>query len=300
MFPGNPNAFTASPLDKCGVQRKDEVWVNTQRVHPKAKFLLFYRGELLIDRQPTKSHIQWLTMDALSTLPMDRDTVLLGMWGDEPIWAVDASSADYAPFSDVSSYAPLRQVAPFLRPEELAIAGQGSWLLAWNKRTNFCALDGGKLIQQEGGFKRINPKTGSEHFPRTDPVAIVLPYKGDKICLGRGPQFPAGFMSAFAGYLEPGETVEECGARELYEEVGLKAVKMEYLFSQPWPFPSSLMMGFLAEVENEDLTLDPTEIEEAKWFTRAEAQAAYDGDGDIMVPPKMAIAHQLLKVWLER
>ena len=300
MLQNNPNAFTHNPLDKAGVARKDEEWVARQALKSNARILLFYRGELLIARGATTSSIQWLSMDALKALPMSRITVLLGLWDEAPIYAVDASGAHDAPFSDIVSYAPLRNAAPFLSPQELSVAGQGQWLLDWHARNTFCAKGGQKTVLREGGFKRLNETTGTEHFPRTDPVAIVLPCKDDKVCLGRSPHFPAAFMSAFAGYLEPGETLEQCAERELFEEVGLQATSMDYLFSQPWPFPSSLMMGFIAKVESYDLTLDPTEIEEARWFTRAEVQQIMDGDHEILCPPKMAIAHQLMKAWLER
>lgn len=300
MLHGNPNAFCHNPLDRAGVQRKDPDWLADQIRHPKARFLLVYRGELLIQRRPTSSVIQWLAMKALGSLPMDREIVFLGLWDGEPIYAVDASGAAEAPFADLGSYTPLRKAAPFLPPQELSVAGQGLWLLDWNMRTRFCSADGDRVVAREGGFKRVNERTGAEHFPRTDPVAIVLPVHGDSICLGRGPHFPQGFMSAFAGYLEPGETLEQCGERELFEEAGLQVTSMEYLFSQPWPFPSSLMMGFLAEVEDRTLNLDPTEIEDARWFTRAEAQAVIDGDHEIMCPPPMAIAHQMIRLWLER
>ncbi|MEE4208673.1 MAG: NAD(+) diphosphatase [Parvularcula sp.] len=299
MLHGNPNAFCHSPLDTRGVERKDPDWVAAQRNHPKAKLMLVHRDHLLVERLPQKSYIQWLTLDVLRQLPMSRHVVLLGTDGDAPVFAVDASAVDTPPLQDYGSYVALRSAAPFLSPEELSIAGQALWLLSWHRRMGYCSEHGDPLISGEGGFKRVNERRGTEHFPRTDPVAIVLPIHDDAVCLGRGPHFPKGFMSAFAGYLEPGETLEQCGARELKEEVGLEAVSMRYLFSQPWPFPSSLMMGFLAEVKDRHLTLDPDEIVEARWFSREEAQAVLDGDHEVMCPPPFAIAHQLLKTWLQ-
>ncbi|MEM9839438.1 MAG: NAD(+) diphosphatase [Pseudomonadota bacterium] len=298
MLHDNPNAFCANPLDRAGVQRKDKEWLAAQAKDPQARLMLLYKGEVLLNRGPTSATVQWLTLDALGALPMDRELALLGLWDGAPIFAADVSSADNPPLDDVGTYTALRGAAPFLPPAELSVAGQAIWLLDWHRRNRYCAKNGDFTEAAEGGYKRVNPRTGVEHFPRTDPVAIVLPYHEDYVCLGRSPHFPQGFMSAFAGYLEPGETLEQCGERELFEEVGLRARTMEYKFSQPWPFPSSLMMGFIAEVEDKELDLDLTEIEEAAWFTRAEAQAIMDGDHDVMCPPPFAIAHQLLKVWL--
>ncbi|MEO1657940.1 MAG: NAD(+) diphosphatase [Pseudomonadota bacterium] len=301
MLHGNPNAFAVSPIDRANNQRKDEDWLHAQENHPDAQMVVVHRGKILIERGEDSSKILWLTIAAREAISAaGRETVLLGLWNGRPIYACDASASEESPFADLGGYAPLRNLAPFLSPEELGIAGQAVWLLDWHRRHQFCAEHGGDTISAEGGFKRVNPRTGSEHFPRTDPVSIVLPFKDDSVCLGRGPQFPRGFVSAFAGYLEAGETVEMCGARELQEETGLKALSMEYIFSQPWPFPSSLMMGFLAEVDSDLLHLDPDEIEEAHWFTREELVSMLKGEGKFAVPPEFAIAHHLMKHWLER
>lgn len=300
MFGNNPNAFTRNPLDRAGVRRKDETWLEAQAQRPGARLMVLHKGEVLHERRERHAGILWLHLEALTAMPPAREVVLLGLWDEEPVYAVDASAAVHPPLDDLGRYAALRELAPFLSPEELSVAGQAAWLLDWHRRNRHCARFGGATVAAEGGFKRVNPETGTEHFPRTDPVSIVLPYHEGSVCLGRGPHFPKGFMSAFAGYLEPGETLEQCAARELEEEAGLRAVTMDYVFSQPWPFPSSLMMGFLAEVEDRELRLDPTEIEEARWFTRNEAAAILAGEHEIMCPPAYAIAHQLIRSWLAR
>lgn len=301
MLHGNPNAFATTPIDRANTQRKDDAWLREQEAHPDAQMLVVHRGQILIERGETSSSILWLNLAARDALPKTgQELVLLGLTNGKPVYACDASSSEEPPLADLGSYAHLRTLAPYLSPEELGIAGQALWLLDWHRRHQFCAQHGGETVSVEGGFKRVNPRTGAEHFPRTDPVAIVLPYKDDSVCLGRGPQFPQGFVSAFAGYLEAGETIEMCGVRELMEETGLKALSMEYVFSQPWPFPSSLMMGFLAEVESTDLLLDPDEIDEAHWFTREQLTTMMKGEGDFAVPPRFAIAHQLMRHWLER
>lgn len=300
MLFDSPIAFANSPLDRANLRRKDEAWITEQERDPRALLLILYQGELLIERGAETSAIMWLGMDALSSVAPGATSVFLGLWDGRPIFAADCSAASEAPFSDLGSYAPIRAAAPYLPPKELSVVGQAQWILAWHAKTRFCTVDGGSLTSKEGGTKLVNEQTGVEHFPRTDPVSIVLPYKDDKVCLGRGVNFPGPFMSAFAGFLEAGESLEACGARELQEEVGLVATTMEYRFSQPWPFPASLMVGFLAEVEAFELQLDPDEIADARWFDRSELMQIMNGEHEIMAPPRFALAHHLMTDWLAR
>ena len=155
----------------------------------------------------------------------------------------------------------------------------------------------------EAGWKRICTACQAEHFPRTDPVAIMLATSGDKCLLGRQTMWPAGMWSALAGFIEPGETLEQGAARELYEEAGIvcRPANAEYLFCQPWPFPSSLMIGLLLPAENEDITVDEDELEAARWITRAEAREVLAGTHpEIFAPPPFAVAHHILKEWAGR
>ena len=292
-------AFAGNPLDRAAIQRKDEAWVAARREDPAAELLVLWRGEVLHERGRGSSRLLPLTMAALPECG-GGEPVLLGLRGEAPVWAVDAGALPAAPFAELGAWGALRGLAPYLAPDELAMAGQANWLLGWHRRNRFCARHGDGTVMAEGGGKRVNPRTGAEHFPRTDPVAIVLPVHGDAVCLGRGPHFPPGLLSAFAGFMEPGETLEECGARELAEEAGLTAVSMTYRLSQPWPFPASLMVGFEAEVADRALTLDPAEIAEARWLDRDEARAVLAGGHEVAAPPPLAIAHHLLRGWAER
>ncbi|MEM9421694.1 MAG: NAD(+) diphosphatase [Pseudomonadota bacterium] len=298
----NPNAFLGNPLDRCNTLRKDPSWVERQAAHPKALLLPLHNDQPLIDRGDTTSQLQWLTLDALSVLANQPEAILLGLKDDIPYWAADVSDdSEEGAFADLGTHMPLRAVSPFLPLDELAIAGQAAWLLDWHRRHRFCAHYGHETKIEEAGLKRVNPETGTEHFPRTDPVAIILPTHGDHVCLGHGANFPSKFYSAFAGYVEACETLEECAVRELMEETGLAVTSLDYIFSQPWPFPSSLMVGFIGEVETQDLTLDREEILDAQWLSREEAAQAMAGQHPtIKVPPPIAIANQLLKVWLAR
>ncbi|RFB05527.1 NAD(+) diphosphatase [Parvularcula marina] len=301
MLNDNPNIFTGNPLDRAGNQRRNPDWVAAQRDHADAQMLVISKADPLIIRDTPKSRLSWLTLDALTLLRGEPELVLLGLENDSPRYAVNVTGQEEA-FSGMGEFAVLRQAAPYLSPRDLSVAGQAVWLISWHYRHRHCAKDGGPTVLADGGFKRINPATGAEHFPRTDPVAIVLPTFGDEVCMGRGVNFPEGFFSAFAGFLEPCETLEECGVRELKEEAGLDVREIEYAFSQPWPFPSSLMVGFEAKVASKELTLDPDEIAEARWFSRTEIEAmlAPGRSEPPFAPPPFAIAHQLLKRWVCR
>ena len=152
----------------------------------------------------------------------------------------------------------------------------------------------------DGGWKRKCPACETEHFPRTDPVVIMLPFHGDRCMLGRQEAWPKGMFSALAGFLEPGESIEEACARELFEEAGLRAVKVRYHSTQPWPYPSSLMIGLIAEVENDDAVADQNELDEVRWFTREETRALLRGElPDAKNPSRMSIAANLINAWAE-
>jgi NAD+ diphosphatase len=154
----------------------------------------------------------------------------------------------------------------------------------------------------DAGYKRICPNCSAEHFPRTDPVVIMLATHGDACLVGRGKQFPRGMFSALAGFIEPGETIEEAVRRELMEEAGLKVGRVAYHTTQPWPFPSSLMIGCYAEADSRDTRVDETEIAEVRWLERDVAKRLVKGEGvdGVWVPPAIAIAHHLIKDWAER
>ena len=168
----------------------------------------------------------------------------------------------------------------------------------WRRRHRRCAVCGEPSHPADGGWKRVCETCDAEHFPRTDPVVIMLPHHGDRCMLGRQDVWPQGMFSALAGFLEPGEAIEEACARELEEEAGLHAVKIRYHSSQPWPYPSSLMIGLLAEVEDEEGQPDQTELSEVRWVTKAEARDLLAGKIEgAFAPPPSAIAHQLIKAW---
>ena len=173
-------------------------------------------------------------------------------------------------------------------------------LAAWHKRHCFCANCGASTDNVRGGWSRLCTKCAAEHFPRVDPVVIMLAEHHGNVLLGRQPHYPAGRYSALAGFVEVGESIEAAVARELREEAGIVAMEVSYVASQPWPFPSSLMIGCHARTLDDALTIDTTELEDARWFSRDEVETAMSGvqAAPFQAPPPFAIAHTLLRRWL--
>jgi NAD+ diphosphatase len=187
-----------------------------------------------------------------------------------------------------------------LAEEEAPLFAAALSLAWWHSRHLFCANCGASTMIERGGWSRRCPECSAQHFPRVDPVVIMLAEHEGRLLLGRQPQYPPGRYSALAGFLEPGESIEAAVARELHEEAGIKVADVNYVASQPWPFPSSLMIGCHARALGHELTIDRTELDDARWFTREEIAAALKGDPDaaFQPPPRFAIARTLLEHWL--
>jgi len=187
-----------------------------------------------------------------------------------------------------------------LTPDEAPLFAAALSLAWWHWRHHFCANCGASTVIERGGWSRVCPECSAQHFPRVDPVVIMLAEHDGRLLLGRQPQYPEGRYSALAGFLEPGESVEAAVARELHEEAGIRVADVTYIASQPWPFPSSLMIGCHARALDEVLTIDTTELDDARWFTREEIAASLTGDpqAPFQAPPRFAIARTLLEHWL--
>lgn len=288
-------AFSGSALD-----RADHIRANPEKLAE----LTNWRARLLkLDGlAPVIAPEGGLEWGSLADADPDAELVFLGLSAE--------GRACFAPVSPalIGSVAPpspaLWQVMTILSPSDLATYGGAKALVDWHARHRFCARCGSATVLAKGGWQRncTNAACKAEHFPRVDPVTIMTVECQGKLLLGRQPRFPPRRFSALAGFVEPGETIEEAVAREVQEEAGVRVRDVTYVCSQPWPFPSSLMIACHAHADDPALTIDETELDDARWFTRSEVAHAMSGaeDGAFIAPPPFAVAHHLLKWWLEQ
>ena len=284
-----PLGFTGARLDRADQLRTNEAAFAAALADPRATCLALDG----IDFVPGEGGgLLWEPLD-----PMDeRAPMLLGIDdAGAPRFVREAVSGARV---DARSRTVMR-LLPLLSAEEAALYGGARSLVDWHARHRFCAVCGSPTALFRGGWGRRCGSCNAEHFPRVDPVVIMLAEYEDRVLVGRQPGFPPGFFSALAGFVEPGESLEEAVARELFEEAGIQVSDVSYVASQPWPFPSSLMIGCRAVATGAALTLDTTEIEAAMWVDRAEVRAALAGDmgASFLAPPPLAIARYLLEDW---
>ncbi len=298
--------FAGSPLDRVSHRRRDRRWLEERMSAPESRYLALWRLQVLL-RVGDPPGIAWATAEIRKLGDARTGAVFLGVASDVAHFAVDLSElekpehelglAGSAVFSDV------RAAAAQLSGEEAAIVAQARSLIDWHQSHRFCPRCGEPTVLADGGNARVCEDCDLEHFPRTNPVAIMLVSRGDRCLLGRQAGWPAGMWSALAGFIEPGETIEEAVRREVREESAIEVGRVRYHASQPWPFPSSLMIGCRAEATSEGIVVDRSELEDARWFAREQVLAGLEaggGSAGFFVPPPMAIAHQLIRAWALR
>ncbi|USG61743.1 NAD(+) diphosphatase [Sneathiella marina] len=301
-----PIVFTGSRLDRAAHHRSDPEWLAKKLSDPSSRFLPLHGLKALIDLQGPAC-IDWRGIsDVREFIDAGAPFIFLGIADFSCHFAIDVSSIEnpkQPPISDWGKFIDVRSVAAQVRPGDAAALAQARSMIDWHNRHGFCAVCGAKTHPQELGYSRIcsDSSCNSVHFPRTDPVAIMMVTKEDKCLLGQGINFPSDFFSCLAGFIEPGETIEQGVRREVFEESGIKVADVRYHASQPWPYPSSLMIGCFADAISEDITVDTSELGDARWFTRDQVRemlASSTNPTGLRMSPEMSLAHQLAKAWL--
>lgn len=291
--------FSGNPLDRADQLRTHPDILDSMAEDSGARLIVLAQNQVLTG---PVGEITWLKPQQCRYLPVS-EKVFLGIMDDTMHYAVNLDGApdefaDMFPDSKFRDARAIAMKAGHANPE-LGIIAQAKSILSWHSSHRYCSNCGAESRLSKAGYERQCAACGTSHFPRTDPVVIMLACHGQKVLLGRGPHLPPGFFSALAGFMEPGETIEEAVARELMEEAGVRATKVNIVANQPWPWPSSLMIGCIADVENMDLKLDEKEIDDARWMSKDEIQASLRGETpDLMLPPAIAIAHDLIQHWL--
>lgn len=282
--------FTGAGIDRADHLRLDADKVAMLAASPTSRLMR------LAGLDPVLGPDGRLDWGSLAELPGDGTAIFLGLRGEAalfaPLVSVPPGGRPWSVFGILGTMA----------PDDAALWGTARSLIEWHGRHPFCSLCGSASEVFRAGWGRKCKTCGGEHFPRVDPVTIMLAEYRGKVLLGRQPQYPAGRYSALAGFVEPGESIEETVARELMEEAGIEVSNVRYVASQPWPFPGQLMIGCIAEAASDTLTLDGNELEDVIWVDRAGVIAALAGDAGapFLAPPPFAIAHSLLAWWAQR
>jgi NAD+ diphosphatase len=299
--------FAGSPLNRASDKRTNPEWIEAKLRDPSSLVFPLWRLEPFLlgsQKLPAPAKLGLLAPGIADSLANeDAICIFLGLDAETALFALDVSAAtnpgDQGPLAGLGYFCDARTAAQIVSMKDAAIIAQAKALIDWHQRHGFCPRCGAATKIMDAGYRRLCGKCNSEHFPRVDPVVIMLATDGDACLIGRGKQFPTGMFSALAGFMEPGETIEEAVRRELMEEASVKVGEVTYYATQPWPFPSSLMIGCFAKAESREVKVDDNELAEVRWLERSVARAAITGERveGIRLPPPIAIAHHLIKTW---
>jgi NAD+ diphosphatase len=282
-------------LDRAAHLRQDPAWYGDALADPGSRFIPVWNSRSLIaDGDPPRA--------ALLELPREMhperraDLILLGRFDGNTVFAGEIVAVDPPAMLPGTRFEDLRLIASQLPAEEAGLLSYARAMISWRRQHLFCGTCGTHTIPARSGHARVctNPSCRHEQFPRIDPAIIVLISDGERALLGRQATWPVGRYSTIAGFVEPGESLEDAVIREVFEETGIEVDTIEYHSSQPWPFPSSLMLGFTAHAVTREIDLRDHELEDARWFTRAELAA-----GAARVPPNVSISFRLIEHWFD-
>jgi len=303
-FPLGQPGFISQILDRAAHLRTDEAKLLALEAQPDARGYVVYRDSLVVKREASGPRAL-LGLDEARQFGANPGTIFLGLRDAAPVFGMGISPAaveqlltrDDAAVSELRGMA-MHGVVP---ANELSAIAMAKSLVNWHQRHGYCANCGARSAMKEGGWKRDCPSCKAEHFPRTDPVVIMLVTSGDKVLLGRQKHFLPGIYSCLAGFVEAAETIEDAVRREIFEESGIRCTDVHYYMTQPWPYPSSLMIGCTARALNDEIVVDRSELEDARWFDRAEATLMIrrEHPDGLAGPHPFAIAHHLLGRWVQ-
>ena len=292
-----------SILDRAAAKRRDAAWLAEQIKHPDARFLPCWRSKSLIvsadQPRPAVLSAAELGRDLLSAAPL----VFLGLINQQSRFALVLPDADETIPERLSSFGVfhnLRRLLPRVREEDYVLLAQARAIIFWQQQNRYCGACGSSTTISEGGYLLTcsNQACGRQHFPRTDPAVIMRICQGERCLLARQASWPQGLFSVLAGFVEPGETLEDAVRREVMEEAGVRIRSVKYFASQPWPFPASLMLGFTAEFESGEIYCADNELDEVRWFSREEVRQGIK-QGSLKLPIKGTLSRRLISDWLD-
>lgn len=297
------NFYSSEYLDRVSHLRKDEVWITEQLSSTTTRLIpVWQQNNLIRGTDSVEAAILEIThVESLRSMAVD--PVLLGLIDGTAYFTLDVSHIEdpheHEILGAAGVFEDLRKVGPYIQHEQGNLLAYARGINYWHQRHRFCGVCGNPTRSEAAGHQRrcMDEACNAVHFPRTDVACIMLIYDDDRIIMGKAPRFQGKMQSVLAGFLEPGETLEDCVAREVFEEVGVRITDVEYQHSQPWPFPSSLMVGFRARALDTELTIDEVELLSADWMSRAELKAITP-DSEVQLPRKDSIARRLIEEWL--